>query len=101
VRVRNWNGKEYTTGEPGDHHDVCIVAVHKKTGQMFGGKGKGTHMGYPKMGYLKTAMTNAGITDKSQYRYVKLSFNEVEGQIGLPTLTMLNESGKETIWQDE
>lgn len=83
----NW-GTTHKTGEAGDHHDSCIVAVHKETGKMFGGKGKGTHIGYPKLGYLKTAMTNAGIKDKSQYRFVQLSFNED----GLPTLTLLEES---------
>lgn len=92
---RNRNGKTYTTGEPGDRHGACIVAVHKETGNMFGGKGKGTHIGYPQLGYLKAAMTHAGIKDKSQYRFIKLSFNEVEGQIGLPTITLLEESDKE------
>lgn len=101
MRVHNYSGKEYKYGEAGDHHDDCIVAVHKETGQMFGGKGKGTHIGYPKIGYLKTAMTNAGIKDKSNYRFIKLSFNQVHSDIGLPTLTLLDDSGKEAVWTNE
>lgn len=88
---RTRNGKTYTTGQAGDLHDSCIIAAHKESGKMFGGKGKGTHIGYSQIGHLKAAMTHAGIKDKSEYYFIKLSFNEVEGQLGAPTITLLEE----------
>jgi hypothetical protein len=60
--------------------DCCYVAVNKKTNKFFGGKG-GTHIGYPKLQYLKSAMTNAKV-NKDAYDFMVLSFNEN----GAPTL---------------
>lgn len=62
-------------------HADCIIAVHKETGEMFGGGSTGTNIGYAKIGPLKTSMTVAGV-DHKQYRFEQLSFNP----IGLPTI---------------
>jgi hypothetical protein len=70
-------------------HSECIVAVHKETGLMFGGKAAGTHIGYSKMGALKNAL-NLAKKDYRDYRYVKLSFNGTAG-IGIPEITLLDE----------
>jgi hypothetical protein len=67
-------------------HSGCIVAVHKETGLMFGGKAAGTHVGYSKIGALKSAMNLAG-KKYEDYRYVKLSFRAD----GLPELTLIEE----------
>jgi FAD synthase len=65
-------------------HERCYVAVHKKTGKFFGGKKQGTHIGYPKLNFLKSAMTNAKV-NKDGYYFVVLEFNEN----GLPVLTAI------------
>lgn len=62
-------------------HADCVIAVHKTTGEMFGGGSTGTNIGYAKIGPLKTSMTNAGV-DHKEYRFEQLSFNP----IGLPTI---------------
>lgn len=67
--------------------DLCVMAVHKETGKFFGGKGNGTHVGYSKKHYLKSAITNAGRTHDDYY-YVSISFDNR----GLPTLTLLEGS---------
>lgn len=64
--------------------DLCIMAVHKKTHKFFGGKAGGTHVGYNKKQYLKSAMSLAG-AKHDDYYYVSMSFNS----IGLPELTLL------------
>jgi hypothetical protein len=51
------------------------MAVHKETGQYFGGKKNGTHIGYPKINFLKSAMTNAEV-NKGDYHFISLSFDE-------------------------
>jgi hypothetical protein len=60
------------------------MAVNKTTHQFFGGKKQGTHIGYPKLNFLKSAMTNAKV-NKDAYYFVALSFNEN----GLPELTAI------------
>lgn len=55
--------------------DKCYMAVDKKTHHFFGGKKAGTHIGYPKLNYLKSAMTNAQV-NKDDYYFVEFSFNE-------------------------
>lgn len=67
--------------------DQCVMAVHKKTGKFFGGKGRGTSVGYSKIGFLKSAMTNAK-TSHDDYFFVGISFDRT----GLPTLTLLEGS---------
>jgi hypothetical protein len=61
--------------------DKCYIAVNKNTHQFFGGKKQGTHIGYPKLNFLKSAMTNAKV-NKDAYYFVVLTFNEN----GTPTL---------------
>jgi hypothetical protein len=61
--------------------DKCYMAVNKNTHQFFGGKKQGTHIGYPKINFLKSAMTIAKV-NKDAYYFVVLSFNEN----GAPTL---------------
>ncbi|QIW88634.1 hypothetical protein P59_036 [Bacillus phage P59] len=73
--------------DPVREHDQCVMAVHKETGKFFGGKGSGTHIGYSKKGYLKSAMTNADV-QHDDYYYVGISFDDK----GLPTLTLLEGS---------
>jgi hypothetical protein len=51
------------------------MAIHKVTGEYFGGKKHGTHIGYPKLNYLKSAMTNAKV-NKDDYHFIVLSFDE-------------------------
>jgi hypothetical protein len=53
----------------------CYMAIHKHTGHYFGGKKNGTHIGYPKINFLKAAMTNAKV-DKEDYMFISLSFDE-------------------------
>lgn len=67
----------------------CYMAVNKTTGQFFGGKSGGTHVGYNKLHYLKNAMTYRGIKGDKQreYHFVKLSFDESL----TPTITKLEE----------
>jgi hypothetical protein len=60
------------------------MAVNRTTGKFFGGKKNGTHIGYPKINYLKSAMTNARVR-KSDYYFVMISFDERM----VPTLTNL------------
>ncbi|MEI5905614.1 hypothetical protein WAK64_00860 [Bacillus spongiae] len=55
--------------------NTCHMAVHKTTGEFFGGKKNGTHIGYPKRQFLKSAMTNADIKH-AEYHFVSLSFDE-------------------------
>lgn len=55
----------------------CYVAIHKQTGEYFGGKKSGTHIGYHKINFLKSAMTNAKV-DKDGYYYYILSFIDKE-----------------------
>lgn len=61
--------------------DKCYIAVNKETHKFFGGKKAGTHIGYPKINYLKAAMTNAEV-NHDDYYFMVLSFNEN----GSPTL---------------
>lgn len=56
-------------------HEVCILAVHKKKGKMFGGKKNGSHIGYPKIGFLKAALRNVN-EDPKDYDYVELLLDE-------------------------
>ena len=49
--------------------NTCYMAIHKETKQYFGGKKSGTHIGYPKINYLKAAMTNADV-NKEDYYYI-------------------------------
>lgn len=65
-------------------HDDCVVAVHKETHKFFGGKAGGTHIGYSKKQYLKSAISHAKLSHDDYY-YVKISFNEH----GMPQLTRL------------
>jgi hypothetical protein len=51
------------------------MAIHKETGEYFGGKKQGTHIGYPKLNFLKSAMTNAKV-NKVEYHFIMLSFDE-------------------------
>ncbi|MEH7521740.1 hypothetical protein V7149_00435 [Bacillus sp. JJ1503] len=53
----------------------CFMAVNKSTGEFFGGKKNGTHIGYPKINYIKSAMTNARV-NKDDYHFVMVSFDE-------------------------
>lgn len=53
----------------------CYMAVHKETHQFFGGKKNGTHIGYPKINYLKSAMTNAKVIH-ADYFFIAVSFDE-------------------------
>lgn len=55
----------------------CYVAIHKQTGEYFGGKRSGTHIGYPKINFLKSAMTNAK-ANKDDYKFYKFSFVDKE-----------------------
>ncbi|MDR7001635.1 hypothetical protein [Neobacillus niacini] len=55
--------------------DKCYMAVNKKTGEFFGGKKQRTHIGYPKLNFLKSAMTNARV-NKDEYYFVSISFDE-------------------------
>jgi hypothetical protein len=80
---RGWNGYEDKTVRD---HDECIIAVHKETGKMFGGKAAGSHIGYHKVGALKNAM-NLAKRPYEDYRFIRLGFNEQ----GVPTLTLLEE----------
>lgn len=61
--------------------DKCYIAVNKETHEFFGGKKQRTHIGYPKLNFLKSAMTNAKV-NKGDYYFMVLSFNEN----GAPTL---------------
>lgn len=54
-------------------HDDVYMAVHKMTGKMYGGKKNGTHIGYSKVGALKSAMTLDKL-NRDDYHFVKLSF---------------------------
>jgi hypothetical protein len=51
------------------------MAIHKVTGEYFGGKKKGTHIGYPRLNFLRSAMTNARV-NKDDYHFIMLSFDE-------------------------
>jgi hypothetical protein len=70
--------------------------MHRKTGVMFGGKKNGTHIGYSKLGALKSALTLAE-KQHSDYRFVSLSFAldsftglATDGDINLiPRITLL------------
>lgn len=62
--------------------NTCYMAIHKETGYYFGGKKNGTHIGYPRINFLKAAMTNAKV-NKDDYRFISLSFDELIR----PTLT--------------
>lgn len=53
----------------------CYMAIHKENGTYFGGKKNGTHIGYPKINFLKSAMTNAKV-NKDNYHFIMLSFDE-------------------------
>lgn len=53
----------------------CYMALHKETKHYFGGKKNGTHIGYPRINFLKAAMTNAKV-NKEDYYFIKLSFDE-------------------------
>lgn len=75
--------KNYTDNTKRDH-DQCIVAVHKETHKMFGGKAAGTNVGYSKIGPLKSAIRYSG-RDPEDYYYVSLAFREH----GVPELTKL------------
>lgn len=66
--------------------DKCYMAVNKETHQFFGGKKQKTHIGYPKLNFLKSAMTNAKV-DKDAYLFVSISFDENM----TPTLTKEDE----------
>jgi hypothetical protein len=55
--------------------DKCYIAVDKKTGNFFAGKKQRTHIGYPKLNFLKSAMTNAKV-NKDAYFFVSISFDE-------------------------
>jgi hypothetical protein len=55
--------------------DKCYMAVNKETGNFFGGKKQRTHIGYPKLNFLKSAMTNAKV-NKDAYFFVSISFDE-------------------------
>lgn len=55
--------------------NTCFMAIHKETKQYFGGKKNGTHIGYPKINFLKAAMTNASV-NKDDYHFISLSFDE-------------------------
>lgn len=70
-------------------HNECIIAVHKTTGLMFGGKAAGTHIGYSKMGALKNAM-NLAEKKYEDYRFIKLSFNGTAG-VNIPEITLIEE----------
>jgi hypothetical protein len=70
-------------------HNDCIIAVHKTTGLMFGGKAAGTNVGYSKLGALKSAMTLAH-KKHEDYRFVKLSFNGSAG-VNVPEITLIEE----------
>jgi hypothetical protein len=64
--------------------DKCYMAVNKTTHAFFGGKKQRTHIGYPKLNFLKSAMTNAKV-NKDAYYFVVLEFNEN----GSPVLTAI------------
>jgi hypothetical protein len=66
--------------------DKCYMAVNKETMQFFGGKKQRTHIGYPKLNFLKSAMTNAKVS-KDDYYFAVLSFDER----GMPTLNKVEE----------
>jgi hypothetical protein len=67
--------------------DKCYMAVNKETMQFFAGKKQRTHIGYPKLNFLKSAMTNAKVS-KEDYYFAVLSFDER----GMPTLTKVEEA---------
>lgn len=69
----------------GTYLNECYMAINKTTGQFFGGKKTGTHIGYPKLNFLKSAMTNARV-NKDAYHFVMISFDENL----TPTLTKLS-----------
>jgi hypothetical protein len=73
--------------KPSREQDKCIMAVHRETGKFFGGKGSGTHVGYSRIGHLKSAMTNAD-RKHDDYYFVSLSFDKY----GLPEITLLEGS---------
>lgn len=59
-------------------HDAAVVAVHKDTGMMFGGKKKGTHVGYSKIGDLKAAMTIAKVPHED-YQFYRIMHSKTVG----------------------
>jgi hypothetical protein len=63
----------------------CYMAINKETGHYFGGKKNNTHIGYPKINFLKAAMTNAKV-NKDNFHFIMLSFDEN----GIPTLTHID-----------
>jgi hypothetical protein len=67
--------------------DKCYMAVNKETMQFFGGKKQRTHIGYPKLNFLKSAMTNAKV-NKDDYYFAVLNFDER----GMPSLTKIEEA---------
>jgi hypothetical protein len=68
--------------------DNNIMAVHKVTGKMFGGKASGTHVGYDTLGHLKQAMKYAEVST-DEFFFVKLSFTEGDFSRPTPTFTYL------------
>lgn len=66
--------------------NICYMAVTKTSGTFFGGKKQGTHIGYPKLNFLKSAMTNAKV-NKDDYFFISISFDENL----IPTLTKVDE----------
>jgi hypothetical protein len=61
------------------------MAINKETGHYFGGKKAGTHIGYPKINFLKAVMTNANV-NKDHFHFIMLSFDENM----TPTLTQID-----------
>lgn len=69
-------------------HDDNIMAVHRVTGKLFGGKSTGTQVGYSKIGPLKAAMTLAEV-NPDEFMFIKVSFTEGSFSRPTPTLTYL------------
>lgn len=65
----------YYGGEDGTNraHEEVFIAVHRQTGRMYGGKKNGTHIGYSKLGALKSAMTIDKL-NKEDYHFISLTF---------------------------
>ena len=55
-------------------HEAAYFAVHKENHTIFGGNKSGTGLGYPKVGFLRSAMTNARLNHED-YEIHKLTIN--------------------------
>lgn len=64
-------------------HDCSYMAVHRETGKLFGGKGRGTSTGYNQKRFLKSAMTEAKV-NHDDYYIISLSIKD-----HLPELSLI------------